>query len=819
MAFSLRALFLLVVALCASAQSPGDLADLISPCWHPDFNQAVDDAVIHLSIDGSEFDLRGDWRMQQLPVFGDTLYHIYFTGKGTLLLQDPDVEERNLVSAQLETPPVELKVKEVHFFFDPLPAALASQPWIPYKASVLMKSGYQRHFNALRHTGDAHPIIEWLALRSSGGGGFSWARINKKDFVIRSAKGERNRVLCGLPARPGSVLYKPLHHIFPMDVDLTQDPVWIDWPGHAARLDLQVEAIGDLRLDWTASMDLDLDHAVHLFALRLDPRAELNDLRVMQAGLELPCTSWRIKDAGLAATDLPLVIVHSVDVLEGRITIVSQGFSPQDILMEKAGDRETLFSRCWHPAPVSGWIDSCSVEVKGPPQLSWWTTQGRIPTLSVDANVIQGHCTVANVLAPVLHVEGQELLAHGDNIAIARQPLRNRRALEESVRPNVSQWRYDEQSVVSRNRFLLPSSRFERPSDISYGDPNLMNVPDFEMMDQGSDTLAEALLGEDQRVAELRFAFELASLWLGAREGACLFVEEHGEPSEEAYLRSRHYRGMERRFPVGIRDQNLWGNTPEDKLVRLEAVCSIWWQQEVALSPSAPDWFARGLSRACALALMEQMYGWESAAELRTRALNRIASRLTPRSSSSCLLYGDRAEGSWRNQEISDQMAWRFTLILENLRWRLRNGETLDDSSWRDYIRKLARMHHVGPVTTPLDVSRFIEVSDRLLYDLLEDSAADWLSNELHRTTTPVLHLEIGSAQGNTVLRLRRENAEQKDRLYLPVLIQFSNGQQALLTLVNQEDEQAFLLPAESSQISAVTYAPGASVLAEVKDY
>ena len=819
MAFSLRALFLFVFATCVLAESPGNLAELLSPSWEANYSESVEVADFDLNIGASHLSFDGRLHLLPLEIFGDTLYQIYLDGKGKLILPEPAAAERELVSAQLSAPPVELKVKHVFGFFDPLPPELAHLDWERHQAGILTRMGQRRHARCLRHTGDAHPVIEWLTLRSTGQEDFRWLRVDKEDLIVRSASGLRNVQLCSIPARPGSVIQKPLYHILPHEGDLSQDPIWFEWPGHGSRLDLQVEAIGDRLLEWTVTLHMDLEDEHKLLALRLDPTCSLTDLRVVCDGWEIPCTSWRVKDAGLSATDLPLVILHCEETLSGRVTIEACGSSSLQLLMGRGKRLEVLRARCWHLAPVNTWIDSCSVTVTGDEHFSWWTARGRVPTQETEEGLWSGSTEASCLRAPVLHAESQELLQRETQIAIAREPLRNRKAMEEPVRKNTGQWEYNNQSVVTRTRSLVPPNPFERPGQILFHDPNFMNIEDFSTMGDGGDTLASALLGEDQRLAELSYAVSLTSSWLGERNSDCLLVEEHGEASDEEALRSRFYRGYTRAFPVGVRDKHLWSSTPENLLVRLEAVCSIWWRQEVALDPAAPDWFADGLSRATALVLLEHIRGWKAASELRQRAITRMASRLSAFAESNRLLYGNRAEGSWLNPDISDQLAWRFAILLENLRWRLRNSENLDDRVWREYISRIARMHHVGPVTPMLNVSRFSEVSDRLLFDELEDSFSEWFAVELERFHVPEIHLELGSVQENTVLRLAREDASDEEQVYLPVLLQYADGTHSLLILDNVATEQAFVLPKRATAIEAVSYAPGGSVLAAVKDY
>lgn len=320
---------------------------------------------------------------------------------------------------------------------------------------------------------------------------------------------------------------------------------------------------------------------------------------------------------------------------------------------------------------------------------------------------------------------------------------------------------------------------------------------------------------------ELEAAAALLEGWLGPQEAPRIEAVKSRRALDDLHKRRMADSDLAEALPACITLPDWTSTSDHAALRRLEALCHTRLEQVELRAAIMPDWIAAGWSRSVALLLMDDLRGSDVSRRLRAEAINKLNSAFRPHQARSSLAAGSSAEGSWRNQDVNDQLAWRFALVLENLRWQLMDPETISCETWPDLLARVAE-----EIRSPRDWRRpehsltgcilgFVK-DNQLMDEDRSSELASWLAGEWERTIFPEINLKlVGSDSGMTLVECSSDGAGQG--VVLPLLI--DNGQRMQLLLLRITDQPSwFPLDLPSKDIRAWRVDPGASLLARIRE-
>jgi len=481
----------------------------------------------------------------------------------------------------------------------------------------------------------------------------------------------------------------------------------------------------------------------------------------------------------------------------GRLRLA--GSSPRPLLVDERPGIRRAGRAAWFPVPAEE-SPSGPLQVEDPHSLlPAWETD---PPLSHDARA-----------AVRLLPEERETTALGRSARLCWTPLRRQAEghRPEAVRPP--------RHVPELHDLDLPRERDARP-------PSRDSALEPLDLAQGADTLSLGILQEEVVLAELARAAQRLESWLGAPARPVTLRERQGpEPDRREEIDLLLRWGLPPEEPLEVGARALRSGAPEDRLRRLETLCRGWWLPLRHSDEAAPRWMRHGAARACALRLLETDSA-PLARRLREEALARQLSAFRPHVAASLPVLGERAEGTWRDAAVQDGLAWRFALLLEHLRWRLREPLSLDDGVWLRLVAGLSTR-----LREPLQPGQpWEELKQALADGLVAEGALEaagftdvrelwaWLDVQGRSPTLPELQVEPGRVDTAEGPRLALHAAWSEDPppgSAIPVLVRGPEGLQAF-TLRASLREERFLLPLDPAEVEGLEVAPGATLPARV---
>jgi len=722
---------------------------------------------------------RLDWeggrcRMLALPLGEDTLLVLELNGRGVLHLEVADSLEALSARASLGRRWQRQKVREVCLVTRRLPKPLGELAWA--KAGGSLPFLPPRPFFGRRRLERLHPDNP-LMSRWPGPDPL-WLCTSPDDWVLRQRE-------------DGWRLSRPLHEGSRIEALAFQSPqhlevAWLAptfhaWPAVADSQVLRVEKVGG-NLRW----QLDLWHRASTLPLLLmvDPASTLNQAYGTKGDLKamLPVDVRR---------DGPWLVVEADSKTPGdRLRL--RGHTPAVRVRENTARRMACSGANWFP------------------RLPWW--EKAIPTRVEDPGLVLGFSGKASWSAALDGRAPQLLLplpAHArvltEDLTLCWTPLA-------------------EQAARHRSTWTPPPKHTGAIEDLSLRRDRDVRPPGHEAaaepvdLAQGQDSLSAGMLGEDGG-ALLAAAAERLREWLGSPLHGLRIWERSQEGDRNDEREALRLHDAPPGAPLEVSTRDLRSGDAAAQLRMLETLCLGWWEAPNMESAAEARWLILGAARACALRLLEDLRGAEWPADLRREALRREAAAFQPMAFASLPVLGDRAEGSWHSAEVQDRLAWRFALLMEHLRWRLRDPITLQDTLYQDFLRdwRLRRQEAMAP-RRPLDdlatALGGVLVGEESLETCAFDGVTElraWLDAQWRQASLPEAAVEIGrvdTAEGpRLLLRVQWEDHPPASTV-LPVLLD-SGGALYSYALRCTAREEQFLLPLDPDQLMGVEVAPG----------
>jgi hypothetical protein len=739
----------------------------------------------------------GRIRVLALPLAGDTLLLVELGGAGRLELDLADSLEQVALRASLGRHAAGRRLKRATLVLDRLPPSWEDLDWRPLRPALpwLPLPGFADR----RRLDRPHPDNPLLQPAAAGGrlwlhtdpGGLELAQHDGQAWLQRQLRPGSSLdlpITCvhvpgreGAPWRPGpdpSWLPPCLHEPAPL-----VDSLWLD-----------LEADGS-RLGWTLTLDL-AEGGTPLWLL-LDARARLERAEWLSgSGSARSAVHSRGRSIW---TGSPWLLVEREEGRPAGARLLLSGSSPRGaILQESPGQRR---------ATRANWFPRLPWPAADEPVLR--STGADLPVLSVEAGADLG----LNPQRLIIEERPREDL--GPELALCWTPLRQRAARHQPASVQAPHQAGDIGNLeLPRERQVRPPSHEEPAEPVD--------------LVQGRDTLALAILGERPLLEELSKAAARLHAWLGPLPQPVHVLERVGtRPGRREEEERLAAHGLPPHLPLEVNAQDLRSPLPEARLARLEALCRAWWLPATAEDEAAPRWIRWGAARACALLLIEEQQGSGQARDLRQGALASELAAFRSKVAASLPALGERAEGGWQSAEVQERHAWRFALLLEHLRWRMRDPETLDDAAYRAFLRDL-----MDRLREPLDRRRPLHELKSAMADflvangLLERSGFGdaptvwaWLDGELSRSRVPVLRVTPGrvdSPEGPRVALRAVWDQTPPPHTVLPVLLRTVGGWSAW-SLKAAAREEHFVLPVDPAELRGLEVAPGGSLRARIK--
>lgn len=790
----------LLLALLSSARAgvlddwERALADLREPVRAR--RAPVEDLVLSFELGTLGWE-RGHCRVLPLLVNGDSLFVVELTGRGRLDPALPGELETLAARAALGRHAEDKRLRQVTWLCAQLPPQLARLDWRPLKPRLpfLARPGFNVQ-RALGRLSPDHPLLQSPIGTEPG-----WL-LAEPDGLLWERQGDAARWLRSLHS--GSSLHVPVSGVLrSLGDSLTppRDPAWLPptlaTPALAVdSLVLELDRRGG-RLHWT--LELAGPPRTEPLWLLLDPAARLTAAEwSLPDGTRRPAAHNR--RAG-SANPGPWLLVEA---LPGSTILRLQGDSPAALVTAEAPGSRHAVRGNWFPR-LPWWEAARPARLLDPGQLlPVWPDSLEQPGL-----------TRLDALAPQrLLPETRALLPLGGGAALCWMPLRQRAAFQVPQPARVRR-----QTAGIENLDLPREREVRTPSHEEPAEPVDLS--------QGQDTLSLGILGEEQVLTELADAAARLEAWLGPAPEPVLLLERTGNPAdrrEEEDQLLGHDLAPDEPLEIGARE--LREATADARLARLETLCRGWWRPGPAEAAAAPRWIRHGAARACALLLLEERQGAPRAHRLRQAALNRQLSLFRPNAFASLPALGERAEGDWHSAETQDLLAWRFALLLEHLRWRLRNPQSLEDSAYRLCLRELAlRLREPLSPREPLQEVKRALADFLVANDLLESSGFGdaralwaWLDAQWRESVVPELRVRTGrveTAEGPRLALRVDWSAPPAPSTVLPVLTRTTQGFTAYSLRATAQEEQ-FVLPLDPAELTGLEVAPGASLLARI---
>lgn len=722
----------------------------------------------------------GRCRLLPLALDGDTLYAWELVGSGVLELQIEDSLETLSARAGLGKRWSRLKLRRVCLLTRDKPEALADKPW--ESVQPLLPFLPQRPFHATRQLERLHPDnpLFWLDEDPAA----LWLSGDPGDLVLRQTTREWR-------------LSRPLHEGSRIEEVITQRPrpreaAWLAPTFHsppcvADSQWLEVEAIGE-RLSWTWHAFL-RPGAGPCFVM-LDPAARLESPAWLR-GQEKARHPVSLEREGA------WMVVERPDS-SSSWSLELKGSLPRVRVREDSPRQLACSAADWFPR-FPWWEPSLPTTLRDPQQVMGWgetwrgSLDGRGPSR----------------LLP-LPANGTRLT---QDLTLCWTPL-----ADQASRPR-PMWTPPPRHTGDIADLELKRDREVRP-------PGHEEAAEPRDLAQGQDSLSSGMLGEDGG-RELAWAAEQLSRWLGSPGFPVqLWERSHalGRDGERDRLLLKESPGL---LPLEISTRDLRSAEAGARLRVLESLCLAWWEAPSPESFGEARWISLGAARACALRLLEWRNGVELPSRLREDALAAEGLSFQPKAFASLPWLGERCEGDWSSREVQDRMAWRLALVLEQLRWHLRDPGTLGDSLYLDLLagwreRRGEAMSPRRPLEDLTTTLGGILVGGALL----ESSAfqtlpqlRSWLDHQWTQSALPAVLVESGRVEGpqgpRLALKVEWESSVPAGTV-LPILVRGERGIESF-TLRCTRQEESFLLPLDPAHVTGMEIAPGGSLPARVR--
>lgn len=748
-------------------------------------------APLSLELEGGHLEWeKGLARRIVFPFLGDSLQLVELYGRGHWRLGSPDSLEARSLQAFTGKLPFEDKPGRMTLL-------LAGEHDFLQGTTFREASGFT--FDFLRPRAD----LDHLAFRQHEGGALAlWALHRARgghpeDFVWMVDPGSDRT---WYQADGQSALHEPLHSGSQVQVPLMRHmrpavEAALAHPGYPEAawtiLDQQLHTSDGTNgsIKWRARFQILPERGLPLVWLLLDPEVELT--AVARQGVDLPL---ELLDHGTGS--ILLGVPDSCDTL----LLELDGTSPARTIDHESG--QLAIPRNWFP------------------RAPWWHAVFPVEWSQEDGQELE--CMA----------RGHEGLLIGD----ARLPLLMSRPANRSSKLDSllvvghTEWR----PALSSRRPMAPEPD---PLAVDYIDAGAALPPVSRSvhngfgtdgrwsLGQGADSVLQAELALLSSREELVQAHGMLRTWLGGSEAVWIpeVDPDRRQRNRERALLTEHDLPP-RELPA--LDAAVWqGAQDHAALDRLETLALVWAQPRQSRAGASPRWMAAGWSRAVGLLLLAEVRGEASARALRRRAREWELNRFRPHQEASFPLLGERAEGSWYSRDVQDAQAWRFCLLLESLRWRLRDPAGSNDRRYFALLREL-RPHVRSPrdwrnpvhslasgLATALDRLHLLAAAGFLD----QDECISWLLQELARTSYPNLRVGVGKlAVGDGMAQIRIEQKEPLEQGILPLLLGTDAGY-SLVHLAYSRQDELFTLPVKASELREWSPDPGVSQLARIR--
>lgn len=783
----------LALALPLRAGVLDDVDQALSELRHPRWGRQARVTSLTLPLAAGYLSWeRGLCRVLPLRIGDDSLLVVELSGRGRLQLAFPDSLERIAARAALGRRCGDKRLKRATLVLDHWPADWAGLAWAPLKPPlpflrVAPPFGRER----LARLDPDNPLLRPLRsatvlLPDSAGHGAHrqriWLLTDPGEWIMRQQDG----LAC---------LSQPLHAGSSVTAPVTgpQSPTLATPELGADSLRLRVTRQGPFAA-W--NLELGTHRTDPLLYLLLDPRAELTQAEWIAEGTTRPArTSRALPESGPS----PWLVVETIDA-SAPTRLHLTGRSSRSLAVIEAPGRRRVARANWFPR-LPWWERPVLFRLEDPDSL--------IPVFLTEGlrGSMDGRATAW------LQPEERVPVPLGSAAALCWTPLREQAGFHV---PQPARVRHFTPDIANLD---LPRERGARP-------PSHEEPAEPVDLSQGADTLSQGILQESLVLDELRAAAGRLEAWLGGPPRPVLLSERRERPDRREEEDGLLAHDLPPEMPLEIDAQDLRSAASEARLTRLETLCRGWWLPESLADESAPRWIRWGAARACALLLLEEARGAETARELRRRALESELTVFTANAAASRLALGERAEGSWRSAATQERLAWRFALLLENLRWRLRDPRSLDDALYRQFLVELRlRLRWPGESRAALAelkaaTADFLVANERLQAAGFADAPAlwNWLEAECNRWELPTLTVTPGRVETPEGPRLALRTAWDRapaPSTVLPVLVRTAQGYTAWSLGVSTLEEQ-FTLPLDPAEILGLQVAPGGSLPARV---
>lgn len=799
---------LLLAAWPARASRLEDLDRALAQLHHPTLGRQA--RVVDLKLPlaaGSLVWERGLCRVLPLELEGDSLLVVELSGRGHLRLGFPDSLEQVAVRASLGRKAGDKRLRRATLVLESWPEGWPAQAdWLALKKRWLRDSARPFHGHGrLARLEPDNPLLRQAAPATGTRSSSLWL-LGDPDQWIWEQEGGWARL--SRPLHDGSSLYAPVTALRwpspgepaeesrrPGDSCVPELPPRLHRPaspgpeGHPRCLTVTAQG-SDLR--WTLVQEADSDSTRLLF-LHLDPRAELDSALWTDGRTRQPASTSR--ELKSVAPGPWLVVERPASGPPRHLRL--QGHSPRSLAVVEGPGLRRAGRAAWFPRSP-WWQETQPFRLEDPDSLfPAWLTAG-----------LEGKTDDGGLAR--LWPEERLPLPLGDSAALCWTPLREQAAFQA---PQAARLRHLTPDIANLD---LPREREVRAPE--------RNSP-VEPLDLGqdADTLTHGMLQEAQVLVELAAAARRLEAWLGPPPHTVLLCERLGPAADRREeLENQLACELPPEEPLEIDARRLRSATQEARLLRLETLCRGWWLPLRPADEAAPRWIRWGAARACALLLLEEDRGAAAAAGLRQRALESQLSLFRPNREAALPALGERAEGVWRSAETQDLLAWRFALLLEHLRWRLRDPLSLSDGEYRRLLHELLlRQREPDRPESPLRAWKQALADFLVANGLLERSGFGdvrslwtWLDFQWRSAELPELWLETGqveSAEGPRLALRARWNTTPVPGTVLPVLARTTAGYTAWNLRAVAREEQ-YLLPLDPADLLGLEIAPGGSL-------
>jgi hypothetical protein len=710
---------------------------------------------------------------------GVDIWLLRFKGKARVLTQPADSLEARLL-AEAEGPELDSKwLRSFLLIGSELPPALSDLAWRPRPGGWMsrLKSSLGNDDSAALARVPWPGLIADLVTSAQDHRPLSWLLLRRPRLLVRCAGSDPDATTTVLrPLLLGSSLFRPLAELARTGpVGFAAQTPWsplADDPFLCDSLRMELEILPDLQARWKATFHGRLERPGRLITLRLDPAAKVDSLLGPQGNLSL----WRPRTRGLDAPGSPVIHLLAAEPLAADTPIRFElwGQGSLELATRISGNELVWPLRAWHPQPARRDRRPGRVHLqllnRGPLDLG---LAGGTVVAAAGVEPSTGEFLLEHPGLPVLHALPRRHLPAGDSIQVYL-PDANSQRLALPRETGTSLWSY-------RKETLLDSQRPWRPrnpaTDLASDDPLPEAAPVPPLPETPADPLLENLAPLQQALQTLLFPLPAPPVLLGE-------WQRTGDPgvASKDWIYAPAANEQAGRLPVSA----LLGGDEGAILLQARALAAQWWGGRVALAEQGPDWLLEGLRIATALLVIEDVRGSESSIKLKEMAHARLDRyrRQAVDADLALPVLGPRAAASWQDPETAEALAWRFALLLENLRHASRDPRSLADTRYRRLLRDLCYSLQGGALDGPA-------LGEKLGQHLGPWAAARF-GQFAHRPGPIPLRARV-QADGDR-LHVHVTGHEPGLDLTVPLLLRFTEGPQALYFLELTDRDQHFVI-------------------------